>query len=88
MDRLSSDVVPYATHPDMPRSHNTVAESDAELQAFGAKAREYGVRLSFHTSKYVLLNSPDAALTQKSIWDFSSRGEMLDRMGLDDEGRG
>ncbi len=85
MYRLSSDLAPYATHPDMPQFHNMVAESDAELAAFGKKARELDIRLSFHPSQYVLLNSPDPALTDKSIWDLSSQAEMLDRMGLDDE---
>jgi len=85
MYRMSSDIAPYATHPDMPQFHTMVADSDAELAAFGAKARAYDIRLSFHPSQYVLLNSPDPALTKKSIWDFSSQAEMLDRMGLGDE---
>ncbi|TFI59952.1 UV DNA damage repair endonuclease UvsE [Sphingomonas parva] len=85
MYRLSSDLAPYATHPDMPQFHDMVAESDAELAAFGRKAREYDIRLSFHPSQYVLLNSPDPKLTAKSIWDFASQAEMLDRMGAGDE---
>jgi UV DNA damage endonuclease len=80
MYRFSSDLAPYATHPDMPQFHNMVAESDAELQAIGAKAREFDLRLSFHPSQYVLLNSPDPKLTAKSIWDFASQAEILDRM--------
>ncbi len=85
MYRLSSDLAPYATHPDMPQFHSMVAESDAELQAFGAKARALDIRLSFHPSQYVLLNSPDPVLTKKSIWDLSSQAEMLDRMGCGPE---
>ena len=85
MYRLSSDLAPYATHPDMPQFHAMVAESDAELAGLGAKARRLGIRLSFHPSQYVLLNSPDEGLTAKSIWDLASQAEMLDRMGLDDE---
>lgn len=85
MYRLSSDLAPYATHPDLPQFHDMVAESDAELKAFGAKARALDIRLSFHPSQYVLLNSPDAALTKKSIWDLASQSEMLERMELDDE---
>jgi UV DNA damage endonuclease len=85
MYRLSSDLAPYATHPDMPQFHNMVAESDAELAAFGRKARDYDIRLSFHPSQYVLLNSPDPLLTDKSIWDLASQAEMLDRMGAGDE---
>ena len=85
MYRLSSDIAPYATHPDLPQFHGQVAESDAELAAFGAKAREYDIRLSFHPSQYVLLNSPDPKLTDKSIWDLASQAEMLDRMGCGPE---
>jgi UV DNA damage endonuclease len=85
MYRMSSDIAPYATHPDMPQFHDMVAESDAELRAFGAKAKALDIRLSFHPSQYVLLNSPDPQLTAKSIWDLASQAEMLDRMELDDE---
>jgi UV DNA damage endonuclease len=85
MYRLSSDLAPYATHPDMPQFHGMVAESDAELRAIGAKARALDIRLSFHPSQYVLLNSPDPALTRKSIWDLASQAEMLDRMELGPE---
>jgi len=86
MYRLSSDIAPYATHPDMPQFHGMVADSDAELRAFGAKARAYDIRLSFHPSQYVLLNAPDPELTRKSIWDLASQAEMLDRMEQGDEG--
>jgi UV DNA damage endonuclease len=33
MYRMSSDLAPYATHPDMPQFHNMVAEAGAELDA-------------------------------------------------------
>lgn len=85
MYRLSSDLAPYATHPDMPQFHNQVAESDAELRALGAKARAYDMRLSFHPSQFVLLNAPDPGLTARSINDLASQSEMLDRMELGPE---
>lgn len=85
MYRMSSDLAPYATHPDMPQFHGMVAESDAELRAIGAKAKALDIRLSFHPSQYVLLNSPDPKLTEKSIWDLASQAEMLDRMELGPE---
>jgi UV DNA damage endonuclease len=56
------DLAPYATHPDMPQFHRMVAESDAELAALGAKARRLDIRLSFHPSQFVVLNSPDPVL--------------------------
>src|SRR5947209_3352479 len=82
MYRMSSDIAPYATHPDMPRFHNMVAESAAELRAFGRKARDLDIRLSFHPSQFIVLNSPDPKLVKKSIWDLESQAEMLDRMEL------
>src|SRR4028119_1652343 len=85
MYRMSSDIAPYATHPDMPQFHNMVEESDADLAAFGKKARELDIRLSFHPSQYVLLNSPNPELTDKSIWDLASQAEILDRMGCGPE---
>lgn len=85
MYRMSSDLAPYATHPDLPQFHAMVAESDAELRAIGAKAKALDIRLSFHPSQFVVLNSPDPELVRKSVWDLSSQAEMLDRMGLGPE---
>ena len=85
MYRMSSELAPYATHPDMPQFHDMVKESGAELRAVGDKARELGIRLSFHPSQYVVLNSPDPELVRKSAWDLLSQAEMLDAMGLGPE---
>ena len=85
MYRMSSDIAPYATHPDMPQFHAMVAESDAELRAVGRKARALDIRLSFHPSQYVVLNSPDPALVARSVADLASQADMLDRMELGPE---
>jgi UV DNA damage endonuclease len=85
MYRMSSDLAPYATHPEMPQFHGMVSESDAELRAIGEKAKRLDIRLSFHPSQFVVLNSPDPELVRKSIWDLESQAEMLDRMELGPE---
>jgi UV DNA damage endonuclease len=85
MYRMSSDLAPYATHPDMPQFHGMIKESVRELQETGRKARELGLRLSFHPSQFVVLNSPDAELVRKSVWDLSAQAEMLDLMELGPE---
>jgi UV DNA damage endonuclease len=85
MYRLSSDIAPYATHPDMPQFHGMVKESAAELRAIGEKAKRLDIRLSFHPSQFVVLNSPDPALVAKSVWDLQSQAEMLDLMELGPE---
>ncbi|WP_062112814.1 UV DNA damage repair endonuclease UvsE [Aureimonas sp. AU40] len=85
MYRMSSDLAPYATHPDMPQFHSMVAESRPELEAIGRKAMDLGIRLSFHPSQFIVLNSPDPALVKKSVADLVSQAEMLDLMGLPPE---
>lgn len=85
MYRMSSDLAPYATHPDMPQFHSMVADCAADLAIIGARARELGLRLSFHPSQFIVLNSPDPELVRKSIWDLTSQAEMLDLMGLGPE---
>ncbi len=85
MYRLSSDLAPYATHPEMPQFHGMIADSKAELAAIGKKAQALDIRLSFHPSQYVVLNSPDPTLVAKSVWDLLSQAEMLDLMDLGHE---
>ncbi len=85
MYRMASDIAPYATHPDMPQFHTMVRDSAADLAAFGARARAQGLRLSFHPSQYIVLNSPDPELVKKSVADLVSQAEMLDLMELGPE---
>ncbi len=80
MYRMSSDLAPYATHPTMPQFHGMVRESAGDLARVGRMAREADVRLSFHPSQYVVLNSANDELTRKSMWDLDSQAEMLDLM--------
>src|SRR5689334_20829445 len=53
MYRMSSDLAPYVTHPDLPQFHRQIEESDDDLRRLGARAREQGLRLSFHPSQFV-----------------------------------
>lgn len=85
MYRMSSDLAPYATHPDMPQFHNMVRECRAELRDIGQRAHAMNLRLSFHPSQFVILNSPNPELVRKSVWDLQSQAEMLDCMELGPE---
>jgi UV DNA damage endonuclease len=80
MYRMSSDLAPYATHPDMPQFHAMVRDCASDLATIGRKARTLGLRLSFHPSQFIVLNSPDSELVRKSTWDLLSQAEMLDFM--------
>ena len=80
MYRMSSDIAPYLTHPDMPQFHKMINESRNELAFVGRIAKAQDLRLSFHPSQYIVLNSDNEQLTQKSIADLESQAEMLDLM--------
>lgn len=83
MYRLSSDLAPYITHPDLPRFHNQVEQCLTELAEIGRLAHEDDVRLSFHPGAHVVLNSLDDTIASKSIVDLEKQAELLDAMGLD-----
>lgn len=85
MYRISSDLAPYVTHPDMPQFHRQIAECADELRALGRRARSLELRLSFHPSQFIVLNSPNPVLVRKSVADLAAQTEMLDRMELGPE---
>lgn len=85
MYRMSSDFAPYATHPAMPQFHNQVAECRSELETLGRRSRELDIRLSFHPSQFVLLNSRSEGVVEQSIRDLILQAEILDVMGLGPE---
>ena len=85
MYRMSSDLAPYLTHPDMPQFHGMIADCRDDLAAIGRKARALDIRLSFHPSQYIVLNSPNPTLVETSIRDIAAQAEMLDEMGLGPE---
>lgn len=82
MYRISSDLAPYVTHPDLPRFHNQIDECATELAAVGELARQSGLRLSFHPGAYAVLNSPDDLVARKAALDIRAQARILDLMGL------
>lgn len=80
MYRMSSDFVPYATHPDLPQFHGQVRECASELAEVGAIARSRGIRLSLHPSQYVLLNALNPKVTAKGMADVNAQADLLDAM--------
>jgi UV DNA damage endonuclease len=85
MYRMSSDVAPYVTHPDLPQFHGQIAESRPELAELGRRANQIGLRVSFHPSQFIVMNAPDKELRRKSMWDLASQAEILDLMNLGPE---
>lgn len=81
MYRIASGFAPYVTHPEMPQFHGQIAECAEELAEVGEIARGYGIRLSFHPSQYVILNSPDERIARLAAEDFLAQARILDAMG-------
>lgn len=81
MYRLSSDLAPYVTHPDLPQFHDQIDECASELAAVGQIAQQSDTRLSFHPGPYTVLNSPDEAIAAKAIADLRAQTQILDLMG-------
>lgn len=86
MYRISSDLAPYATHPDLPQFHGMIDKCQTELARLGRKANRYDIRLSFHPSQYIVLNSPDSDLVQRSILDLETQARLLDSMAIGRDG--
>jgi UV DNA damage endonuclease len=86
--RLSSQVIPYGTHPELPaldwrRQLDTWA---GPLEGLAAEATRLGLRLSTHPGQYTVLNSTDAVVVDKAIADLEQDAALLDRLGQGPEG--
>jgi UV DNA damage endonuclease len=85
MYRISSDIAPYVTHPDLPQFHGQIEECSLELKELGDLAKRQGLRLSMHPSQFVVLNSPEESLVRKSVADLEAAARFLDCMDLGPE---
>ncbi|MCV0402830.1 MAG: UV DNA damage repair endonuclease UvsE [Chloroflexi bacterium] len=87
MYRMSSSVIPYGTHPDLPefdyrRQIDDCADDLAEL---GARARALGLRLSTHPGQYTVINGSDDGLRDRSLAELESNALLFDAMGMGPE---
>ena len=80
--RLSGQLAPYLTHPEMPQFHHQIEESLTELAATGDLARQYAIRLTMHPGHYIQLSSPDPERVRRSIRELDAAAQLLDAMGL------
>jgi UV DNA damage endonuclease len=85
MYRMTSDLVPYGSHPDLPQFHGQVEECAEELAALGRRAVAADLRLSSHPGQYVVLNSERAEVREAAVRDLEMQSALLDAMGLGEE---
>jgi UV DNA damage endonuclease len=80
MYRLSAELAPYITHPDMPQFHDQIDECAIELAAMGRLACADGLRLSFHAPASAVLNAMDESVAAKATADLNALAHLLDSM--------
>ncbi|GAA4372193.1 UV DNA damage repair endonuclease UvsE [Hymenobacter koreensis] len=79
--RIGSGVVPFGSHPI--NTFRWQTRFAAEFRAIGDYIKQNDLRVSFHPDQFVVLNSPDAGIVQRSIDELVYQGSILDLMGLD-----
>ncbi len=87
MYRVSSDIAPYATHPDLPQFHHQLEECVDELRDLAEKRARLDLRLSMHPGQYIVLNSPDERIVAASIRDFAFQTAFLDALNCGPEAK-
>jgi UV DNA damage endonuclease len=87
MYRMSSNVVPYGTHPDLPQfDYRRQIEGCADaLVALGARAGRLGLRLSMHPGQYTVINGADPDLRNRSLAELEAGAALLDALGAGPE---
>jgi UV DNA damage endonuclease len=83
MYRMSSSVIPYGSHPDLPQfdyRRQIDACADA-LDALGARARDLDLRLSTHPGQYTVINGAEPELRDRSLAEIEAHAALLDALG-------
>lgn len=80
--RISSDLIPFASHPICDLNWSTFFKS--EFEQIGKFIRAQDIRISMHPDQFVVLNSPNERIVKSSINELKYHCEVLDAMGLDE----
>ncbi|SFC20966.1 UV-damage endonuclease [Bacillus sp. OV322] len=81
--RLSSSIVPLATHPEV--QWDFVAPFKKEWEELGSLIKQYGMRVSFHPNQFTLFTSSNPVITANAVKDMVFHYEMLNAMGVEKE---
>ncbi|TYJ57345.1 UV damage endonuclease UvdE [Cryptococcus floricola] len=81
--RMSSEMFPFASHA---KYGYDLAFAGESLKEAGDLAKQYGHRLTMHPGQFTQLGSPKKAVIDSSIRELEYQCEIMDRMGLDQDG--
>ncbi len=79
--RITSDLVPFASHPIC--HFNWQDFFRMEFREIGAFIRRHDMRISMHPDQFIVLNSPDEAVTERSIKELMYHTQVMDLLDLD-----
>lgn len=85
MVRLSSDLLPVYTEPTWSwfwRRVDTCSYAEKHFGEIGSRARELGVRLSFHPGQFTVLASDNEDIVNRSIEEFEYHAQLATWMGF------
>ncbi|MGM0830778.1 MAG: UV DNA damage repair endonuclease UvsE [Bacillota bacterium] len=80
--RLSSSLVPLATHPEVAWDFHTPFKK--EWKELGELIKKFGIRASFHPNQFTLFTSPKQHVTDNAVKDMVYHYRMLEYMGIED----
>ncbi|MFC1852798.1 UV DNA damage repair endonuclease UvsE [candidate division CSSED10-310 bacterium] len=83
--RISSDLVPFASHPVNTFPWHTHFQS--KLRQIGTFIRENDIRISMHPDQFTLINSPKQNVHQRSVSELQYHARVLEAMDLDDQAK-
>ena len=85
MVRLSSDLLPVYTEPTWSwfwRRVDTCSYAEKHFGEIGSRARELGVRLSFHPGQFTVLASDNEDIVNRSIEEFEYHAQLATWLGF------
>lgn len=82
--RISSDIFPHFTDREVPSYTIDFARDD--LQRAGDLAKHRGQRILAHPGQYNQVGALDPAVFESTVADLSHHADILDAMGIDDNG--
>lgn len=82
--RLSSSIVPLATHPEV--FWDFVTPFKKQWKEIGALIKKNHLRVSFHPNQFTLFTSPQDKITNNAVIDMEYHYRMFEAMGVEDRG--
>ncbi len=79
--RITSDLIPFASHPVCTFPWQKTFKK--KLKAIGDFIKKHRMRVSMHPDQFVLINSLDEGIFQRSVAELRYHAEVLDLLGVD-----